>query len=204
MKKSQFTGSAWEILVWMLIISVASSLLLFPVAFVIPHFLKWVYEHTTIDDEKLEFVPDGPAWKVLGWMLFAVITFGIGAFYAMKKIRIWELERVRIVGAEKTSTFEGNAWEILGYTFLLSIAVGLFLIPLAWVLAIVLRWNNSRTLLSGRRLQFVREKPWFGVIGWTLFAAITLGLGTFLAMKKMIIFAVEHTHFIEEVVVEQA
>lgn len=200
MKESKFTGSAWGLFGWNLLIVIATYALIIPVVFVLPKYVKWYYSHVIIDGEQLEFKYDGPWWGIIGWMLFVIVTFGFGGPYAAKRIIQWEIKHTHVKGDhEGLSEFDGSAWGILGYSILTTFSIYLFIIPFAWMYVILNRWYHNHTVISGRRLSLDHEGPWFGIFGWILFTFITLGIGSFYAQKKEIQWIYAHTHFINEV-----
>lgn len=197
-KQSSFTGSAWGLFGWYLLIGLSAYLLFIPLAFIMPKYMQWYYENTKVDGKQLEFKYEGPWWGAIGWMLFTFVTLGIGAFYAMKKMTQFEFEHTHIVGEkEAISGFEGSAWGILGWSFLAAISAYLLMIPYCFVIVSSTKWFRKNTFISGNRLEFDYEGPWWGAIGWMLFSFVTLGLGSFYAEKKIIQWSIENTHFIE-------
>jgi hypothetical protein len=200
MKESKFTGSAWGLFGWNLLIIVATYALIFPVVFVIPKYIKWYYSHVTIDGEQLEFEHNGPWWGYLGWILFMVITLGLGSFYASKKMAQWELRHTHVQGdTEHESDFDGSAWGILGYSALSVLSIYLLIFPFAWAYVALNRWYTKHKVISNRRLILEHDGPWFGVLGWLLFAIITLGIGSFYAQKKELQWLYGHTHFAKSI-----
>lgn len=196
MKESKFTGSAWGLFGWNILIALSAYLLLIPIAFVIPKYFKWYYENMEIDGKKLEFEYEGPWWGILGWILFIIVTLGIGSFYASKRIMQFTIEHTKVVGESgEESSFDGSAWGILGWSMLTSLCTYLLLIPLAFVIVPINVWYNQHTKISGRQLTFKHEGPWWGILGWMLFTIVTLGIGSFYAQKKQIQWSVGNTHF---------
>jgi hypothetical protein len=196
MKNSKFTGSAWGLFGWNLLIAVSSLLFFIPLAYVYPRYVKWYVSNVTIDDEQLNFDYEGPWWGVIGWMLFSVITFGIGAFYASKKMMQWQVQHTYTPGNRAgRSYFSGDAWGIFAYSILTMLSIYAFIIPIAWTYVALNRWYHQNTIISGKGLKLDYKGPWFGVLGWALFAFVTLGFGAFYAQKKQIQFIYEHTHF---------
>lgn len=196
MKKSSFTGSAWGLFGWNLLIGLSFMLFIIPAAFVIPKYVKWYYDHVIIDDEELEFTFDGPWFGFLWYIILISITFGLAAPYAVKKIYQWETSNTRIKNQfGQNSEFTGSAWMILGYGVLSGLSVYLFAIPLAWLAVYQQKWINRNTVISNKKLTFDYEGPWFGIIGWMLFSIFTLGIGSYYAQKKQYQFFLEHTHF---------
>ena len=160
MTESKFTASAWGLFGWNILIALSAYLLLIPLAFVYPKYVKWYYSHVTIDGKQLEFEFDGPWWGILGWFLFIIVTFGLGSFYAMKKIAQFNIEHTHVVGeGELPSSFDGSAWGILGWSLATSLSAYLLLIPLAFVFVLTNRWYNEHTTISGKRLNLVHEGP---------------------------------------------
>ncbi|AUD63731.1 hypothetical protein BK010_09055 [Tenericutes bacterium MO-XQ] len=196
MKESKFTGSACGLFGWNLLIVLATYAFIIPVVFVLPKYVKWYYSHVTIDGEQLEFKFEGPWWGYLGWTLFVIATLGLGGPYAAKKMAQWEIQHTHIIGdTESNSDFDGSAWGILGYSLLSVLSIYALIFPFAWMYVILNRWYNNHTVISGKRLSLRHDGPWFGVLGWILFAFITLGIGSFYAQKKQIQWIYAHTHF---------
>lgn len=195
MKESKFTGSAWGLFGWNIVIAVATMLFVIPVVFVIPKYMEWYYSHVTIDGKKIKFEHQGPWWGYLGWQLFAVITLGIGSWYAMKKMIQWEVKHLSAEGEDGKSAFTGEALSLFGYNILVVISMYLFVLPFAWAFVSYTRYIVEEQMISGKRLKFDYQGPWFGVLGWILFTFVTLGLGGFYAQKKMIQWQFAHTHF---------
>lgn len=187
MKRSTFTATAWEIFVWNLLLIFSVMFFIIPVVYVYPRYQKWFFSNVIIDDQRVEFVSDDePYWGLLGWALFSLITFGIGSFYAAKQIAIWTASHIRFEGESTVdSSFTGNALEIFAYSLLSTISINALVFPFAWVIAITCRWAVSHITVSGKRLIFQDEGPWFGVVGWILFSLITLGIGSFYTQKKI-------------------
>jgi uncharacterized membrane protein YjgN (DUF898 family) len=200
MKESRFTGSAWGLFGWSILLTLSAYLLLIPIAFVLPKYLKWYYSHIEIDGKQIEFDYDGPWWGVLGWILFSVITLGIGTFYASKKMIQFTVEHTKVKGElEAESSFDGSAWGLFGWSILTSLSVYLLFIPLVFLIVTINKWFNSHTIYSGRQLSFKHDGAWWGIVGWMLFSIITLGIGSYYAQKKQIQWSIRNTHFVEQV-----
>jgi len=198
MKESKFTGSAWGLFGWNILILLSAYLLLIPVAFVLPKYFRWYYSNMEIDGKKLEFEYEGPWWGILGWILFIIVTLGIGSFYASKKIIQFTVKNTKVVGESgEVSSFDGSAWGILGWSLLTSLCTYLLLIPLAFIIVPINIWYNEHIKISGRQLSFKHKGPWWGIIGWMMFSIVTLGIGSFYAQKRQIQWSVENTHFID-------
>ncbi|VEU83109.1 hypothetical protein [Acholeplasma hippikon] len=193
---SEFKGKALDLFVWNIILSIASGFFLVPLAFVLPKYLKWFFSQIMIDDSQLEFIEDGPAWEILIWILFATVTFGIGAPFAYKKMLKWVYNRVRVVGEnDGLCDFTGTAWDLLANALIFALGWMFFIIPAAWTFIIFYKYMHSSTVINGRSLIFDTEAPWFGVIGWIFFGVITLGIGSWYAQKKIYQYIYQNTHF---------
>jgi hypothetical protein len=200
MKKSDWTGSAWGLLGWNILLTLSAYFFVFPLAFVLPKYLKWYYSKKTIDGKQLEFRDDGePAWEYIGWILFALFTFGIGAFFAQKKIYQWELSRVHIQGENGNSGWNGSATGIFGYALLSTFSIYLFFIPYLFVLVTERKWVISKQLLDNKELSFEYSGAYWGILGWIIFIYFTLGIGTWYAEKKIIQWGARHTHFLNPI-----
>lgn len=200
MKKSEFNGSAWGIFGWMVLISLSSFLFLIPLAFVMPRYWTWYYSHVIIDDRQLEFNEEGPYWGAIGWALFSVITFGIGTFFAQKKMNQYIISHVHVAGEPVSeSSFYGSAWGIFGWSIVSSLAMFFFMIPYAFVYPLVAKWQNDHTIVSGRQLVLDYSGPYWGVIGWAIFSAVTFGIGSFYAEKKLTQWLFANTHFDQDI-----
>ena len=196
MENSQWTGSAWGILGWRIVITIASMLFLVPLAFVIPKYNKWFYSKMTIDGKQLEFREDGPWFGFIGWMLFSIITLGLGSWYASKKMHQWTIKRVHVNGEEGSSYWTGSAAGILGYGVLQALSIYLFFIPFLFVIVVVEKWYTKNTYIDGKQFEFRYEGAYWEMIGWIFLVVITLGLASFFVEKKITQWSVENTHFI--------
>lgn len=198
MTKSSFKGSAVDIFIWNLALIFSIYLFIIPVVFVFPKYCKWFYSQIEIDGKELKFEEDGPYWGIIGWILFMFVTLGFGSFYAMKKISIWTIQRVKVVGEEdKESDFEGSAMEIFAYSLLVGFSSYLFFIPVAWTFVMLSKFMMKSTKISGKYLELDYEGPYWGILGWVLFIFVTFGFGGWYAQKKIFQWQYEHTHFVE-------
>lgn len=212
MKKSHFTGSAWEIFGWTLLFSLSQFLFFIPHLFLYPQYLKWFWSKVTIDDSKIEFTYSSLWFGFIGWNLFSVFTLGFGYFYAQKKIRQFEFEHLKVIDYSRknieseqfdvsswkrndVSTFDGSAWGILGYEVISFVSISLYLIPFAWAIVSIQKWYSKHSVISGKRLTFDYQGPYFGFFGWFFLTIVTFGLGVFYMNKKLIQWSIEHTHF---------
>ncbi len=199
MQESKFTGSAWGLFGWNILIAISAYFLLIPLVFVIPKYYKWYYSHVVIDGKQLELDYDGPWWGIIGWVLFSVITLGIGSFYATKKINQYFTKHTKVQGeSESESSFDGSAWGIFGWSLLVTLSVYLLLIPLVFFIGKINKWINNHTKISGKQLIFTHNGPWWGILGWMLFSIITLGIGSYYAEKKRIQWSIGNTHFADQ------
>ena len=197
-KQSRFTGSAWGLFGWNILIILSTFLLFIPLAFVMPKYAKWYYSHWEIDGKKLIFDYEGPWWGYLGWMLFGFVTFGIGLYYATKKMMQFEISHTHVIGEDGSiSKFNGSAFGIFGWAMISALGAYLLLIPLCFIIVSSNKWYHEHTIISGRRLVFTYEGAWWGLLGWTLFTLVTFGIGGYYAQKRQIQWTVENTHFIE-------
>ncbi|NLG81200.1 MAG: DUF898 domain-containing protein [Bacilli bacterium] len=196
MRKSQFTGSAWGLFGWQVLLTISVLLFVIPIVFVFPLYVKWLYEHLEIDGKQLEFDYDGPWWGLLGWSLFAFITFGIGSFYATKRIIQFMIKHAKIKGESTDgSEFAGSAWYIFLFWILWGLCGYAFFIPLAFLFPYMSKYMVTNTKYSGRVLKFTSEDIWWGAYGWFMLAVLTFGFGAFYAQKRMIQWIVNHTNF---------
>lgn len=195
MKKSSWTGSAWGILGWSLLLLLSFYFFIIPIVFVLPKYLKWYYSHATIDGEKLEFREDGPYWGLLGWLVFTIITLGLGSWYATKRMTKWELARVHIVGENKESDWTGSAMGLFGYQILSVLSIYLFFIPYLFVFVAFEKWITKHWVLDARELEFQYEGAYWKLIGWIFLTIITLGLASWFVQKKITQWSFEYTHF---------
>ena len=195
MKKSKWTGSAWGILGWRLLLLLSFYFFIIPMVFVLPKYLKWYYAHATIDGEKLEFREDGPHWGLLGWLVFSIITLGFGSWYATKRMTKWELARVHIVGENKDSDWTGSAMGLFGYQILSVLSIYLFFIPYLFVFVTFEKWSTKHWVLDARELEFQYEGAYWDLIGWLFLTIITLGLASWFVEKKITQWSFEYTHF---------
>lgn len=200
MKKSEFTGSAWGIFGWSVLISLSTFLFLIPLAFVMPKYWEWYYSHITIDDKQLEFTNTAPYWGAVGWILFTIVTFGIGAFYAQKKMHQYTISNVHVDGEEEySSNFRGSAWGLLGWGIISYFAMMAFAIPYAFVLPLIHKWMNDKTMINERQLVFNYSGPYWGAIGWMFFSVVTFGIGSFYAQKRITMWSTENTSFDQDI-----
>lgn len=198
MKESKFTGTAWGLFGWNILLALSAYILLIPLAFVVPKYFKWYYSKMEIDGKKLEFEYEGPWWGIIGWILFIIVTLGLGSFYASKRITQFTIKNTKVIGESgEESSFDGSAWGILGWNLLSSLCGYLLFIPLAFVIVSINVWSNEHTKISGRQLIFKHDGPWWGIIGWLFFSIVTLGIGSFYSQKKQIQWSVANTHFVD-------
>jgi len=98
----------------------------------------------------------------------------------------------------KKSTFTGSAWGLFGWSLLGAITgylsiILFFLYPIYFTQ--YCKWYFSKWVIDGKRLVFKYNKPYWGYIKWELFILITLGFGTFYALKKILQWQMSHVHF---------
>jgi hypothetical protein len=197
MNESRFTGSSWALAGWYFLL-LLSAYLIIPIAWVIPKYAKWYYSNTYIDGKQLRFDYDGPWWGYLGWILFGAITLYIGFPYAMKRMIQWEASHIHVIDDEgNVSEFDGTAWGLLGWGALSFVGILFFMIPIVFITPKFNKWFRSHQVISGKKLRFDYDGPWWGQLGWVLFSYITLYIGLFYAQKRMIQWGVKHTHFID-------
>jgi hypothetical protein len=198
MKESTFTGSAWGLFAWSLlgIITAYLSIILFflyPIYFT--QYCKWYYSKWVIDGKRLVFNYNKPYWGYIKWVLFIIITLGFGTYYALKRILQWQMSHVHFEdNGEKVSDFDGSAWGLFGWTLLAGFSVYLLFIPYIFLYAPLNRWINGHTIIDGDRLLFTYRGPAWPVLGWSLFSILTLGLGSFYAQKRILMWNLSHTH----------
>jgi hypothetical protein len=198
MKESKFTGSAWAIFGRSILSTLSAFLLFIPLIAIVPSYYRWYFDNILIDGKKVEFDYDGVWRGAFGWFLFSSLTFGLGSFYASKRIMKFVISHTHFVGGTGgLSDFNGTAIEIFGYSILCFIAVYFFLIPIAWAYVATARWGIKKVVIDGESMSFVSEDAWFGVIGWAIFALITFGLGSFYAQKRIDMWLISHTHIAE-------
>jgi len=198
MKKSTFTGSAWGLFGWSLLGLITSYLsiilfFLFPIYFT--NYCKWYFSKWIIDGKRLVFKYDKPYWGIIGWELFIIITLGFGSYYAFRRILQWQMSHVHFEDSlEKVSDFDGSAWGLFGWSILSVVSIYLLFIPFIFVYAPLNRWYDEHTIIDGNRLQFTYRGPAWPVLGWSLFSLLTLGLGSFYAQKRILMWNLSHTH----------
>jgi hypothetical protein len=124
MKESKFTGSA-RAFFGRSILSTLSALLLFiPLIAIVPSYYRPYFDNIEIDGKKVEFDYDGVWWGILGRLLLLLITFGLGGYYAEKRILKFAISHANFSGETGgLSDFNGTAVEIFGYSILCSCVI---------------------------------------------------------------------------------
>lgn len=100
-------------------------------------------------------------------------------------------------GFMKKSEFTGSAWDLFGWN-VLSIIVGYVFILYPWYITRYSKWYYSNLIIDGRKVYFDYNKSYWGIFLWIFFILITLGIGTFYAIKKINEWQLSHVHFVDE------
>lgn len=163
MSESYFDGKGIELfgywLLGSLLISVTCGI---ATPWVICMVYKWRMDHTYINGRKLTF--NGTGISLLGhwilWEILTIITCGIYGYFTYVAVKKWELSHTYLDGEPiipdaKTSYFDGNSFEYLGYSILggllTTITCGIFF---PWYMCILQTWESSHSVVNSHRMKF--------------------------------------------------
>lgn len=167
--------------------------------------VKWTKSHTVINGRRLTFTGKGGQLFLLflKWVLLSVITLGIYSFFAVVDYLKWEAshtffedEHPAAGMVNNNSRFDGNTFEYIGYSIVTSIVNSLTLcIAFPWMCTILMNWQMSHYVISGRRLSFDGKGMQFlgTYIVCILLCAVTFGIYSPWAVVKLNKWAFAHT-----------
>lgn len=210
--KSVFTGGAFAnaLINWVSrFVTMVTLGIAYP--FMVCWKLKWIAEHTFIDNRQQTFDGNGLQYfgqYILIWFLSA-ITLGIYyilcASIAMEKWRTSHthfMDSGATIAADGTkkpnqSSFDGHWYQLLCVTWLCRIVKTITLsFGQYWAHCYMKRWRYKHTTIDGERLKFNgRAMQYFGKrILWLFLTGITFGIFIFWLKIKSLKWTVKHTH----------
>lgn len=162
---SYFDGGGIELLGYMIITAILNAVT-FSIAspWTTCMVVKWRKSHTVINGRRLAFT--GTGGQLLGlyikWVLLSIITLGIYAFFAYVDYLKWEAahtffddENPAGGSVNPNSSFDGNTFEFIGYS-ILSGLITIFTLGIGfpWAYTMLMNWQMSHYVISGRRMSF--------------------------------------------------
>ena len=153
-------GDIWYVFVLMGVISYAGfsdiwwlQLVLAPLnAFLAWMAIRWVVANISSDGQKLPFDFKGSPWAYIGWFLLMYVSFItiIGWAWVATAWTRWLCRNVS--GTRREIVFNASGWDVL-WRMVAFVLASIFIIPIPWVLAWLMRWYVAQFALVQRGSQ---------------------------------------------------